>query len=106
MKDDPQKAPARPPVSDAAIQAPPRSVGGILRRLGPGSIIAASIGGSGELIATTKTGAEAGFTLLWLILLGCVVKVFAQIEIGRYTITEGRTAIEGLNQLPGPRLRV
>ena len=57
-------------------------------------------------IATTKTGAEAGFTLLWLVLLGCVVKVFAQIEIGRYTITEGRTAIEGLDQVPGPRLRV
>jgi Mn2+/Fe2+ NRAMP family transporter len=69
-------------------------------------IIAASIVGSGELIATTKTGAEAGFTLLWLILLGCVVKVFAQIEIGRYTITEGHTSIEGLNQLPGPRWRV
>ncbi|MEX2140370.1 MAG: Nramp family divalent metal transporter [Pirellulales bacterium] len=106
MNDDPQQAAARPGLGNSDIQTPPQTVGGILRRLGPGLIIAASIVGSGELIATTKTGAEAGFTLLWLILLGCVVKVFAQIEIGRYTITEGRTAIEGLNQLPGPRLRV
>jgi Mn2+/Fe2+ NRAMP family transporter len=106
MHDQPHEAVPRANLHGADIQPPPRTVGGILRRLGPGLIIAASIVGSGELIATTKTGAEAGFTLLWLILLGCVVKVFAQIEIGRYTITEGRTAIEGLNQLPGPRLRV
>jgi len=48
------------------VEAPPRSVPGILRRLGPGLIIAGSIVGSGELIATTKTGAQAGFWLLWL----------------------------------------
>jgi len=88
------------------IENPPQTLGGILRRLGPGLIIAASIVGSGELIATTKTGAEAGFTLLWLILLGCVIKLFAQIEFGRYTITEGRTTIDGMNQVPGPRWRV
>jgi Mn2+/Fe2+ NRAMP family transporter len=103
-----QESQAKSALSPAptGIETPPRTVGGILRRLGPGLIIAASIVGSGELIATTKTGAEAGFTLLWLVLLGCVVKVFAQIEIGRYTITEGRTAIEGFNQVPGPRVRV
>lgn len=46
---------------------PPTNILGILGRLGPGLIIAGSIVGSGELIATTKTGAEAGFWLLWLI---------------------------------------
>jgi Mn2+/Fe2+ NRAMP family transporter len=93
------------PSAPSLVEAPPQTIGGILRRLGPGLIIAASIVGSGELIATTKTGAEAGFTLLWLILLGCVIKVFAQIEFGRYTITEGRTTIDGMNQVPGPRVR-
>ena len=58
------------------IQAPPSTVLGILQRLGPGLVIAGSIVGSGELIATTSVGATAGFTLLWLILLGCVIKVF------------------------------
>ncbi len=89
-----------------AIENPPQTTGGILARLGPGLIIAASIVGSGELIATTKTGASAGFTLLWLILIGCVIKVFAQIEIGRFTMTEGRTAIDAFDQVPGPRVRV
>ncbi|MBX9789902.1 MAG: Nramp family divalent metal transporter [Pirellulales bacterium] len=69
-------------------------------------IIAASIVGSGELIGTTKTGAEAGFWLLWLIVIGCVIKVFAQIEFGRFAIAEGRTSLEGMNLVPGPRLRV
>lgn len=62
--------------------------------------------GSGELIATTKVGAEAGFWLLWLIIVGCVIKVFAQIEMGRYTITWNETPLEALNKVPGPRLKV
>ncbi|MBX3411956.1 MAG: Nramp family divalent metal transporter [Pirellulales bacterium] len=88
------------------VQHPPHTVGGILRRLGPGLIIAGSIVGSGELIGTTKTGAEAGTYLLWLIVIGCVIKVFVQVEFGRYSIGQGRTSMEGMNDLPGPHLRV
>ena len=43
---------------------PPTTLTGILKSLGPGLIIAGSIVGSGELIATTSTGAAAGFSLL------------------------------------------
>ena len=86
------------------IEEPPTSVGGILRRLGPGLIVAGSIVGSGELIATTKVGAEAGFWLLWLIIIGCVIKVFTQVEFGRFSIVDGETTMSGLNQVPGPRL--
>ena len=88
------------------IQDPPTTIWGILRQLGPGLIIAGSIVGSGELIATTAVGAEAGFLLLWLIIIGCVIKVFVQIEFGRFTITTGRTTLDGLNEVPGPRARV
>jgi hypothetical protein len=38
----------------------------ILKNIGPGMILAGSIIGSGELIATTRTGAEAHFDFLWL----------------------------------------
>jgi hypothetical protein len=69
-------------------------------------IIAGSIVGSGELIATTKTGAEAGFWLLWLIILGCVIKVSTQVEFGRHAITWSQTPLSALNSVPGPRLRV
>lgn len=93
------------PTADT-IQNPPTSFRGILKQLGPGLIIAGSIVGSGELIATTAVGAEAGFVLLWLIIIGCLIKVFVQIEFGRYSITHGKTTLDGLNEVPGPRVRV
>lgn len=77
---------------------------GILSRLGPGLIIAGSIVGSGELIATTKTGAEAGFWLLWLIVIGCVIKVFVQVELGRDAIVRGKSTMDALSEVPGPRI--
>ncbi|MGE0377545.1 MAG: Nramp family divalent metal transporter [Planctomycetaceae bacterium] len=91
--------------SEEHIQAPPRGWLATLGQLGPGLIIAGSIVGSGELIATTKTGAQAGIVLMWLIIVGCLIKVFVQIELGRYSITHGKTTLAALNTLPG-RLHV
>lgn len=91
-------------LAELAVQTPPTTLVGILSRIGPGLIIAAAIVGSGELIATTKVGAEAGYGLLWLILFGCVIKSFLQIEFGRFSIVQGKTSLDGLNELPGPRL--
>ena len=51
-------------------------------------------------------GAENGYTLLWLMLISCVIKVVVQNEFGRYTIGTGETSLEALNRMPGPRLRV
>ena len=86
--------------------APPTSVGGIVRHLGPGFIITATIVGSGELIVTPKLGASVGFSLLWFIVLGCLVKVFVEIELARTAIATGRSTLDALNTLPGPRARV
>jgi len=88
------------------VRLPPQTVGGILRQLSPGLIIAGSIVGSGELIATTKTGAQAGFWFLWLIIVGCVIKVFAQVEFGRYAICCGKGTMAALDEVPGPQLPV
>lgn len=98
--------PSMDPQPSAGILEPPTTFLGTLQRIGPGLIIAGSIVGSGELILTTKTGAQAGIALLWLIIIGCVIKVFAQIELGRYTITHGQTTLAALDQVPGPRVRV
>lgn len=88
---------------ESAVREPPRRLGGIVRHLGPGLILAGSIVGSGELIAATRTGAEAGFIFLGLIIFGCVVKVFTQVEIARHCVTTGETTLTALNQVPGPR---
>jgi Mn2+/Fe2+ NRAMP family transporter len=83
---------------------PPRTLRESLSHLGPGIVLASSIVGSGELIATTTVGAEAGFLLLWLIVIGCAIKVAAQIEIGRATLTWGRTPLAAFDGIPGPRV--
>ncbi|MCP4190239.1 MAG: hypothetical protein GY768_06395 [Planctomycetaceae bacterium] len=81
----------------------PTTFGGILKQVGPGLIVTASIVGSGELIVTTKLGADVGFVLLWFIIFGCIIKVFVQVELGRYAISHGQTTLQALNQVPGPR---
>lgn len=88
------------------IREPPDSLWKALLKIGPGIILAGSIIGSGELILTTSLGAKHGFTFLWLILFSCVIKVFVQIEIGRYAISSGQPTLGALNDLPGPRWRL
>ncbi|MBU6237777.1 MAG: transmembrane Mn(2+) transporter [Planctomycetes bacterium] len=98
------KASDRRDPKGSELLEPPVKAWDIIRQLGPGLIIAASIVGSGELIATTLTGAKSGLSLLWLILLGCVVKVFAQIEIGRFTVSTGIPPLSAMSLIPGPRI--
>lgn len=82
------------PVS--AIQEPPPNMWAALRKIGPGIILAGTIVGSGELILTTALGAQHGFVFLWLILFSCVIKVFVQIELGRYAISSGKPTLGAL----------
>jgi manganese transport protein len=87
-------------------QTAPRHWRDILRCVGPGLIITASIVGSGELIVTPALGSQVGFTLLWFIILGCLVKVFVQIELGRFAISRGLTTLQAMDLMPGPRFIV
>lgn len=92
-------------LTEASIREPPTSIGGMLKYIGPGFILSASIVGSGELIATTIVGARAGFVLLWFIVFSCLIKVAVQIEFGKHAIGSGESTMASLNTLPGPKLR-
>ncbi len=85
------------------IAEPPKTFAAAIKRIGPGMILAASIVGSGELIATTTLGAEVGYTALWVILLSCLIKPVVQAEMGRYIIASGETGLAGFDRVPGPR---
>lgn len=93
-------------LSVQAVEAAPASLSTALGRIGPGMVLAASIVGSGELIATTTLGAQVGFSVLWIILVSCAIKPVVQAEFGRYTIATGDTGLEGFNRIPGPRAGV
>ena len=55
------------------------------------------------IIATALLGALT-LILLWLVALGCAIKVAAQVEIGRNTLTWGRTPLAAFDTVPGPRM--
>ncbi|NET32603.1 MAG: divalent metal cation transporter, partial [Cyanothece sp. SIO1E1] len=76
------------------MAAPPVRFRDKLKYLGPGFVLSASIVGSGELIATTTLGAQAGFITFWVIIISCLVKVAVQLEFGRHTIMTGETAMQ------------
>lgn len=85
------------------IKDPPIGWKASFRYLGPGLILSASIVGSGELIATTALGAEAGFVILWMVIFSTLVKVAVQVELARWTIVTGNPALTGFNKVP-PKL--
>ncbi|MFN7892789.1 MAG: Nramp family divalent metal transporter, partial [Pirellula sp.] len=88
-----------PRVDSSGIQEPPTTLWKSLRQIGPGIILAGTIVGSGELVLTTAIGAEHGFVFLWLILFSCVIKVFVQIELGRYAISSGQPTLQALRNI-------
>jgi manganese transport protein len=92
------------PIQTEVIREPPGSLLPSIRFLGPGLLLSASIVGGGELIVTTKFGAQAGFTLLWVIILSCLVKVAIQLEYGRHCITHGTASFQSWNAGRGLRL--
>jgi Mn2+/Fe2+ NRAMP family transporter len=81
------------------IQEPPTTIWEMLRKIGPGIVVAGTIVGSGELLLTTGLGAKHGFVFMWLILFSCVIKVFVQTEIGRYAISSGKPTLGALQDI-------
>ena len=88
-----------------AIREAPAGIGGLLRNIGPGVIVSGSVVGSGELLVTTRMGAEVGFLFLWGVILACLVKYAIQLELGRQCILRNSTTVEILDRVPGQRFK-
>lgn len=90
-------------VDGSQTAEPPRTFRGKLKFLGPGMITSAAVVGSGELLTATTLGAKVGFMLLWLVLVSTFLKVWVQIELARWSISTGRVALDGYDDVP-PRI--
>ena len=90
---------------DAAsdIRSAPKGLGGVLRNIGPGVVVSGSVVGSGELLVTTRMGADVGFVFLWGVIFASVIKYFIQLELGRQCLLYDDTTITSLNRVPGLR---
>ncbi|NAS24006.1 hypothetical protein GT755_20225 [Herbidospora sp. NEAU-GS84] len=71
-----------------------------LRRvLGPG-VIAAGVGlASGEFVIWPYISANVGLVFLWAAVVGVVAQFFLNMEIERYTLATGETALTGFSRL-------
>jgi hypothetical protein len=69
------------------------------RLVGPG-IVASGVGlSSGEFVLWPYIASQAGLVLLWGALIGVVTQFFLNMEIERYTLATGETAVTGFNRL-------
>jgi Mn2+/Fe2+ NRAMP family transporter len=67
----------------------------LLKMLGP-SVILAGLGvGSGEYVIWPYISSKVGIAFLWAAVLGVTVQYFLNMEIERYTLATGETAVAG-----------
>jgi len=71
--------------------------------LGPGLLWMLSAVGTGSILFTPRVAAAYRYQLLWLLLFTVFLMWVMIREMARYSIVTGRTVLDGMNDLPGPR---
>ena len=87
------------------VESPPSALGAALKRIGPGMVLAASIVGSGELIATTTLGAQVGYLALWIIVVSCAIKPSCRASWGATPSPRGKPHSRPSPTCPAPACR-
>src|SRR5215218_6637920 len=67
--------------------------------LGASVILLATALGSGELILWPYVTSQAGVGLLWLAFVGFTAQYFINMEVERYTLATGETAVTGFSRM-------
>ncbi|MHA6615636.1 Nramp family divalent metal transporter [Pseudonocardia sp. DLS-67] len=67
--------------------------------LGASVILTATALGSGELVLWPYISTQVGLGLVWLALVGITMQYFLNMEIERYTLITGETAVTGFSRL-------
>lgn len=84
------------PLGTAELPPPPLS---IWRIVGPGIVAAGAGLGSGEFILFPFVASNVGLAFLWAAIIGVMLQYFLNMEIERYALATGETAITGMNRL-------
>ena len=80
------------------VQDPPEPQP-LRKYIGASVILLATALGSGELILWPFITAQVGIGLLWLAFIGFTMQFFLNMEIERYTLVTGETAVTGFSRL-------
>ena len=70
--------------------------------LGPSVLLLAGAIGSGEFVLWPYITSQVGLALVWLTLLGVLTQYFLNMEIERYTLATGETAVTGFTRMWKP----
>ncbi len=70
--------------------------------LGPSVLLLAGAIGSGEYVLWPYITSQVGLALVWLVLVGVGTQYFLTMEIERYTLATGETAVTGFTRLWKP----
>ena len=68
---------------------------GVFRTIGPGIAIAATGVGAGDLLAAMLAGADFGTALVWVVVVGAVLKLGLNEGVARWQLATGTTLLEG-----------
>ncbi|TDD48120.1 Nramp family divalent metal transporter [Saccharopolyspora elongata] len=106
----PQPDEGKPGPATTATEIPSRNLPGVpyadlpevrpLRKvLGPSVLLLAGAIGSGEYVLWPYISSQVGLTLVWLALIGILTQYFLNMEIERYSLATGETAVTGFSRL-------
>lgn len=104
---------ARAPSADIASEISSRNLPPVTYRdlpeplplkkvIGPSVILLAGAIGSGEFVLWPYISTQTGLALVWLATIGILTQYFLNMEITRYTLATGETAITGFTRLWKP----
>jgi hypothetical protein len=89
----PSKALPAVPYTDLPEPLPMRRV------IGPSVLLLAGAIGSGEFVLWPFITSQVGLSVVWLVVIGVLTQYFLNMEIERYTLATGETAITGFTRL-------
>ena len=70
--------------------------------MGPSVLLLAGAIGSGEFVLWPYITSQVGLALVWLVVIGVTTQYFLNMEIERYTLATGETAVTGFTRLWKP----
>ena len=70
--------------------------------IGPSVLLLAGAIGSGEYVLWPYITSQVGLVLVWLVVIGVGTQYFLNMEIERYTLATGETAVTGFTRLWKP----
>ncbi len=73
----------------------------MLKKTGPGIVVAAAGLGAGDIVASSVAGAMFGAELIWAVVIGAILKYFINEGVARWQLVTGKTLLEGwIEHLP------